>query len=788
MDKKKVYNQEAISGEDLKKLLYRYLNYWPLFVLSVFVFILGGYVYLRYSTSIYSTKAKVKILDESDSGLDFSSMSGSKTLFNLSKINLGNEMQVLKSRRLIGKVVDQLNLNTFYYSDANIKTYLFSQEEVPFKVNWLTKDSINTPSSPAFKIKLKNENFEIGLEESKEVENISYGDTVNISGFRFLVEKNSNRIVNKPIYVFRYSNTESLISQLKHQITVEPSEEDKSDILQLSISGPNKNRNENIINSLISQFNQDGIEDKRLISKRTEDFVEDRILLLEEELDTVESGLVSYKNDNNLVAIEANTEQLFGKETQAEAGRLKVNTQLLIAKEFKNELDQLNDFELLPVNFGLEDVDVNNLTKEYNTLISERNRLLISSTQANPLILNINDKIGELKNSIKSSVDSYIRSLEISLQNFEQQEGSSSGALKSLPQKEKEIREIMRQQEVKERLYLFLLQKREEAALSFAITAPTVKIVDYAYTNPSAILPNRSLILLGALVAGFALPVVILYLRFLLNTRINSKDDLENKVDDLKVIAEIPELKKGANTLIKSNDQTVLAESFRILRTNLNYFSPKIDKESGLVIFVTSTTKGEGKTFTGINLANSFASTNKRVLLVGGDLRNPQIHTYIQKDKNHLGVSAFLSNPKIQLEELILKNTFQFSNLDVVLSGSIPPNPAELLMNGRMEVLLEQAKSLYDIVIVDTAPTILVTDTLLISKLSDITVYMLRADVTEKRLLNHIKELHQNRKLNNVGLVLNGVKANNGYGYNYGYGYGYTEDNSIRKSPWEFWK
>ncbi|HET8810900.1 MAG TPA: polysaccharide biosynthesis tyrosine autokinase, partial [Flavobacteriaceae bacterium] len=345
-----------------------------------------------------------------------------------------------------------------------------------------------------------------------------------------------------------------------------------------------------------------------------------------------------------------------------------------------------------------------------------------------------------------------------------------------------------RQQAIKEKLYLFLLQKREEAALQYAITSPTIKVVDYAYTQPEPVSPKSKIVLLAALILGLLVPFGILYLRFLLNTKVQNKEQVQKIVGDIPIVAEIPQLEKNSVDIIRPNDRTVLAEAFRILRTNINYFKPANKKEGeGEVIYVTSTTKGEGKTFTAVNLAITLASTNKKVLLIGCDLRNPQLHYYIKKDKNSIGVSSYLFDEKISISELILKDPLKYGNLDIVLSGNIPPNPAELLLNGRYEDLLEEAKSSYDYVVVDTAPTILVTDTLLISSLADITVYLVRAGVTDQRLLEHVKELHKNKKLKNIGLVINGLDEKGHYGYNYGYGYGYDEDQLI-KSKYKFWK
>ncbi|PZD77689.1 tyrosine-protein kinase [Mesonia sp. K7] len=791
MEEIKNHYEDQAGGEDLKLLIYKYLQYWPWFLLSIIICLITAFLYLRYSTNIYETQAKVKILDESnDGGVDLSGLSGSTSLFNLSKVNLENEIEIFKSRRLLKKVVDEENLNTRFYNVATIKSALLHNKEVPIKIFWYNKDSLANPSVLfRFERSVNSNTFKITPNDG-EVIHGKYNELVSSQGYSFKIEKTttdkSNILSKETVLHFQFIPTDKAISQLNKGVLIAPVGKE-SHILQIKLQGENANKNEAIINNLINQFNQDGIEDKRLVSKRTQEFVEDRLVFLEQELDTVETEIVDFKQDNDILTVETTAEQLLGKEAESEKKRVEAEIQLEITKDFKDVLLSQEKYNLLPANIGIQDGSVNNLTEQYNRLVQERNALLVGATESNPAVININQQLESIQQNIISSVNAYINALQLQLNSIQRQENISSGQLASLPAKEKIGREIYRQQDIKEKLYLFLLQRREEAALSYATTAPTIKVVDFAYTGSEPVSPKRMIILLAALILGLLLPFGFFYLYFLLDTKINSKQEVSRLLPQVSVVGELPQLDKTSHQVVLKNDRSILAEAFRILRTNLNYFKNS-EAEKGQVVYVTSTTKGEGKTFTAVNLANSMASTKKKVLLVGCDLRNPQIHTYINKDKNHIGVSNFLYDSSTALHDIIIKNSFDFSNLDVILSGSIPPNPAELLMSTRFQQLLEEAKALYDIVIVDSAPTILVTDTLLISKYADLTLYMVRAGYTETKLLQHIEDLRKNNKLQSIGIVLNGVKAEGAYGYNYGYGYGYEAD-KVKGSPaWMFWK
>ncbi|MDB2317674.1 polysaccharide biosynthesis tyrosine autokinase [Flavobacteriales bacterium] len=358
---------------------------------------------------------------------------------------------------------------------------------------------------------------------------------------------------------------------------------------------------------------------------------------------------------------------------------------------------------------------------------------------------------------------------------FESKNRKFTAEISQLPEKEKILRSIERSQEIQESLYLFLLQKREEAEVSYAVTEPSLKVVEYALSSEEPISPKKPIVILGSLILGLLIPFGILYIRFLLNTKIQSKKDLESSLPNSSVLGEIPEIKEDGEKLFSNpNERSVLAEASRILSSNTNYLLGVNKKDEGSVILCTSTIKGEGKTFVALNLSLALASLNKKVLLIGADLRNPQIHNYVDVEKRVDGLSNYLYADGFDWKSALLKPFKEHPTHTVLIGGNLPPNPVQLLTNGRLDTLLNEAKKNYDYIIMDCAPTLLVTDTLLISHLADATVYLTRANHTEKELLEYPKQLIQDKKLKNVGFVINGLGAGNSYGYGYGYKYGYN--------------
>jgi len=778
-------SNSSFENESLKKEVTKYLRYWKWILLSLILSISICVIYVKYASKVYETNAKIKILKKKDSGLDLSGLVGSSPLFDMSKINLENEIEILKSRRIIEKVIENLNLSTYYYINQDLKDKQIFGSQTPFKVNWLNSKSLNNSNQPFDTFIFEqnsNETFSIEILDKSYNKVFRYGEEINIDQYNFVIHKNpvykGNLDETNKVF-FTYKKKESLISQLQQRIKAEPVGE-RSEVLEIKISGQNVLKNEAILDDLIKKFNKDGINDDKDIALRTEKFINERLKVLVNELDTVETNLVDFKSENNITDLKSGAEFIFQSFSAADQTNAELQNQLEIAKYVKKDIISQAKYSLLPANVGLENDNTNALINKYNEIVQQRNKLLTSSTSESPLLINLSQQLDSLFENIKTSINNYIESLEISLKNISNREQRFTNTIGAIPENEKTIRSIQRQQIVKERLYIFLLQKKEEAALSAAITAPTAKVVDYAYSDLTPISPKTRIIYLAGLVIGLAMPIGFLYIRFLIDTKISNKTQILDQVS-LPIVAEIPLNKKYKEKIITPTDKSDLAEAFRILRTNIKYLlQGQKTKNKTPVIFTTSSTKGEGKTFTAINTASILASNNNKILLIGCDLRNPQLHTYLNVSKNVTGLSAFLVNSEVNYQDIILNLDNQL-NFDIILSGEIPPNPSELLSNGRFETLIKSIESQYDYIIVDTAPTLLVTDTQTISDIADVIIYLVRTDFTELKILNHIKELQSMKKMSNLSLVINGIRDDRSYDYNYGYGYGYSEHTKKKK-------
>lgn len=664
------------SSEDLKKIVLQYLKYWPWFIICLVISVSLAFIYLRYSTNIYQTNAQVKILKD-EGGLDLSGLQGGSPLIDMSKVNLENEREILKSRRIAKKVVENLSLESSYYKSGSIKSSEIWKDERPFTISWVENDTLQDASTPFYTVEFSSLNqFKVINPETNFSEQFTVGENMIVEGFPLVLNFNPDyngdiTELNGITFNFKFRSISQAISYLTTQVSVEPLGE-RSEILDLAIKGQNSSKNEDILNALIDQFNNDGIDDNRLVSKRTEEFVIKRLEYLVSELDTVESGLAEFKSENDLVEIENNAETLFGRSSQAELRKFEISNQLSLTESFKEELLNQDDYELLPARIGISNDNINSFTEAYNDRVLERERLLISSTPENPAVKEMSKLISQLRKNILNTIDGYIKSLTISLKELKKREQQFDFTIAQLPGQEKEIRNIKRQQAVKEKLYLFLLQKREEAALSYAITAPILKVVDYAYTQPTPISPKSRIVLLGSLIVGLVIPFGVLYLMFLFDTKIKTKDQIKAFLPNIPIVAEVPQHKEEENKVILPNDRSSIAESFRIMRTNLNFMSVKKGKNTpstSEVVCVTSTTKREGKTFVAINLASSLVAAKKKTLLIGCDLRNPQIHNYLNLKKDQNGVTNFLYDNSVSIEDLIIKNSVENLDLDVIHSS-----------------------------------------------------------------------------------------------------------------------
>ncbi|WP_435413544.1 GumC family protein [Psychroserpens mesophilus] len=757
---------------NLKQEFRKYLRYWPWFLLTLIITLISAYIYIRYAPRIYQTSAKIKVLDESD-GL---ALPTAAFIFKRSNINLANEIEVLNSYIILEEVAKELKLNTSFYEEGTIQTAQIA--ELPFYFEQsMAADSINGVRS--YIIDVKKNSFEITHTRTDQVVVIPNHDSFEVVNdlpfqIRFDDEASKADVIGKR-YIVNFNPLKDATLRLKSSLEIGLVGEE-SDLLNLSMKGESKLLSERILNTLIDVFNKDGIKDRQLVSQRTLDFIDDRFFYLASELDSIEVGRKEFKEQNNLVDLTLDSSLGLEERSKSDEEAFKVERQIVIAEMLQETINGKKEDGLLPANIGLESGDINSIINEYNSAILERDKLIRSGGENNPTVKFTQTQINDAKSNISESLSAYLQQLNVIQGQLRNRNRKFAGRVSQIPEKEKLLRAIERQQMIKESLYLYLLQKREEAAINLAIVEPSIKVVDYALSSRSPITPKPNVAYAAAILGGLLVPFTILYLFFMLDTKIHGKEDILKFNNKIPIIAEIPDINKKEKAVFADpNDRTVLAESFRILSSNVNYLLPVSEDEKGKVIYCTSTIKGEGKTFISINLSLALSSMNKKVLLIGADLRNPQIHTHTNFDKNTVGLSDYLHDKDVAWKDTLIKGFEKHEFHDILLSGNIPPNPTSLLTNGRFKTLIEEAKEIYDYIIVDTAPTVLVTDTMLISQLADVTVYISRANYTEKKILSFSEELFELGKIKNMAYVINGVGASRsyGYGYNYGYGYGY---------------
>ncbi len=765
--------QNESSSFDIKQELFKYLRFWPFYILGIIIALSIAYTYLRYTPKIYQTNSKVKILDKSD-GLELPTAG---FVIKRSNINLENEIEILKSYIVLERVVKELNLNVTFSDKGNFLTTPLADLPLDYK-QIVNNDSLVTNYN--FEIETTDNTLNIKNLKTEKVYKFPEFSTYSVKNdlpFQLKLkeglskQKISNRTINLTIGSIRNATL-----GLKSRISITPVGE-RSNLLNLSIKGQNKIISERILNALMSNFNKDGILDRQKVFERTIDFIDERFVYLAKELEDVEQNRQNFKQNKDIVSLEVNTGLNLSARAESDEALFNIESQLMLAKALKNTIKTnfLND-ESVPANIGLDNDAINKLLTGYNEIALNKKRFRDNGVGIkNPSYQAVEQELTTLKGTITRALNSSITQLETSKKNFEVKNKKYANKIYRTPEDEKLLNSIERQRVIKESLYILLLQKREEAAINLAITEPSIKIVEYALSNGAPISPKPNIIYLGALLVGLLIPFGIVYLLFLLDTKVHTKEDILKINTTVPVVGEIPFIKEGENMLFDNpNSNNILAESFRILSSNVNFLLPQNNDGKGKVILSTSTIKGEGKTHISLNLSLALSSINKKVLLIGSDLRNPQIHSKINLDKNVDGLSNYLYDAEFNWKNAVIKAFDKHNHHHILLSGSIPPNPTHLLTNGRFEKLLEEAKDSYDYIIVDSAPTILVTDTLLISKFADATIFVTRAGHTDKKLLNFSKDLNDGGKLNNMAYVLNGVGENKGYGYKYGYGYGYS--------------
>jgi capsular exopolysaccharide synthesis family protein len=776
---------------DLKKELFNYLSYWKYFVICVAIGLFSASFYLRYISPVYAIEAKVKILEESNKGLKLPSellgMMASK-----SGINLENELETMKSRRLIGPVVSQLNLTTSYYTKGKFKnTELWN---APLTVTpIMAQDDSFSPISISFT--KQKDGYLLRKDDSTTVFISGNHGKIKLNSVELFFEPNANSKPTTKEFFVRVIPFKAAVESLKSRISI-AKVGDESEILSVGIQDVNTERGIAILDKLVNVFNEDGINDRRMVNRKTVDFIDERFKNLTVQLDSIENSKRDFKKSKEISFIEADVAVDLTKRAGANESLFRIETQIQLSKLQQDALTASKN-SILPANIGLDNAIINNLINEYNTLVFQREKLTKTSGSENPTLKVLESQIGSIKDNINASIYTYTKQLKVSLLQQQVDYSKSSDMVLEIPGNEKILRSIDREQKIKENLYLLLLQKREESAIAYAVTAPSIKIIEYATAGVSPVAPKRNIIFLVALFLGLAVPFSIIFIYNLLDTKIKDSNDPVFRNSQIPVIAEIPFF-KDFRIFKDKNDRSVHAESFRILSSNTDFSLPIKERGVGQVILITSSIMGEGKTFIATNLSLAYASYNKKVLLVGADMRKPKLHLSFDITKVDKGLSTYLHDSNSHWRDVVVKNNPYNENLDIIFSGIIPPNPSNIISNGRFDSLINAAKLEYDYVIIDTTPTIYVNDTFLVADNADLTLYITRQDYTEKKLIDYAATLQDSVKLKNIAFVFNGIKEKIGFGssykysYNYGYGYGYGEEDKISskihflKNPYRF--
>ena len=766
-------DDEHGSEIEIREILKPYLRKYYWFVISALLCLVISYLYLKTKTTVYEVSASVLIKDTKSTpgSQDFAALRDISGFGKIGSNGVENEMELLKSKKMMQKVVQYLNLETTVYQKGK-----FQNTELYGKTSPILVQVINEkPDVKYFKepiaLKISGNNIELSSEELKPLKT-TFGKTISLRFANIIITRNKDYVAPKEPaneYFLKVASNSQTTDAFQSNLKVALINKDVT-VIRMTLNYPQTQKAQDILNTLTRVYNNDAIEDKNSESKKTAEFIEERIRIIGNELGEVESRKERFKESNRITDLE--TEAKLGLQSSAEArGKLlEIDSQLEITNALLGYVNKQGTSAVLPGNVGLDNASATSNISAYNQLVLEKNRLLENATPQNPLVIDLTKQINSMRNSVVESLAKNRSALQVAKGNYETENKTIVGQISKIPSQEKTFREIERQQQIKENLYLLLLQKREETAVSLAVTAPKARVVDEAYVNPIPVAPKGSIVLLMGLMAGMLIPFIVIYLIRLFDDKVKDKKDLDKLSNGKTLLGEIPSLDRGQNELVMANDLTPMAEAFRIVITNMNFMLPK--KEKGKVVYVTSTVKGEGKTFVSVNLALTLASPKHKVIIIGADIRNPQLQRYNPSRKGLDGLTEYLYNDDEKIEDIIHISSFN-KYCDVIYSGSIPPNPADLLSNGRFEILIDQLKLIYEYIIVDTAPLMLVTDTFLNADLADATLYVTRSGFTEKSLIDFANKQINSKRIRNAAFILNDVSKDNlGYGNKYGYGYG----------------
>ena len=780
-----IQENEEKSSFDFAVIYTTLILNWKWFVLSLIICLGAAHIYLRYATPIYQAAAKLLIKEEQN-GRRGNSIQSSANLGIISNSNgIDNEMEILKSRTLAQQAVYDLKLYTTYRHEGRIKDHLiYGEQEVNVDMDYEHLKKLNAPMN--FKITREGRNYHVVGSYFVPIDDNSYnpGPVTVDKVITALPATLGTRVgmvkfTQNGNYMLRDGESlkvtmiapEIAAGKYVGSLSVSPSSKTTS-IAQLVITDEIPQRAIDYLKQLAIVYNRQANEDKNQIAVRTEQFINQRLEKINAELGNTEGQLESYKKRNNMVQLSMNASTAFSNADSYAQKLNEANTQVALLDELTKYMNEpSNRHQPIPSNVGLNDASATSLINKYNEIALQRNQLLHSASESSPTVTPLTSQLDDLQASIKRAMSQARAGLNIQRNSIASQQGKYQGQISNTPEQERILTQIGRQQEVKSGLYLMLLQKREENSISLAATADKGKLID----NPvfaGKVTPKDSMILIIAFGLGLAIPALSLFLLAFFRYKIEGHDDVA-KLTKLPIIADVAiasdRAKTKADIVVHENKNNLMEEIFRSLRTNLQFLMKEHDK----VILMTSTTSGEGKTFIASNVSISFALLGKKGVLVGLDIRKPRLAEVFEIDDHHHGITNLLIKDNITWDDVNkqIVNSGVNSNLDLLMAGPVPPNPGELVTRKSLEETMDMLKEHYDYIIIDTAPVGLVTDTLALGRIANATVYVCRADYTQKSSFGLINGLAYEKKMPNMSIVLNGVDlSKKKYGYYYGYG------------------
>lgn len=810
--KEEIVNERQCETEDekidIQQLLFKYIIHWPWFVGAVLVCLIGAWIYLRMATPVYNISATVLIKDDKKGG-NTGSMVGLEELglsgLISSSQNIDNELEVLRSKTLVKEVINLLNLYVSYTDEDGFPSKNMYKTS-PVLVSLTPQEAEKLTDPMVVEMALYGEG---GLEVNVTVGDKEYQKLFEKLPAVFPMDEGTLAFFQSPDSLSLKKDTMEASSNIRHitakikspmkvarayceNLKIEPTSKTTS-VAVISLKNSSLQRGQDFINQLLEMYNRNTNNDKNEIAQKTAEFIDERINIISKELGSTEANLENFKRNAGITDLTSEAQIALTGNAEYEKKRVENRTQISLIEDLRKYI-RGNEYEVLPGNIGLQDPGLVATIERYNEMLVERKRLLRTSTENNPTIINLDTSIRAMKSNVQATLDGSLKGLLITKADLEREASRFSRRISDAPGQERQFVSIARQQEIKAGLYLMLLQKREENAIALAATANNAKIIDEAIADDIPVSPKRRMIYLIALVLGIGIPVGIIYLIGLTKFKLEGRADVE-KLTTIPIVGDIPltdeNNEKDGSIAVFENQNNLMSETFRNIRTNLQFMLQN-DKK---VILVTSTVSGEGKSFISANLAISLSLLGKKVVIVGLDIRKPGLNKVFRLSTKEKGITLYLANPETDLMSLVQPSDIN-QNLYILPGGTVPPNPTELLARDGLDKAIEILKKSFDYVVLDTAPVGMVTDTLLIGRVADLSVYVCRADYTHKVEYTLINELAEEKKLPNLCTVINGVDLKRrkygyyygygkygkyyGYGKRYGYGYGYGQEKGAK--------